>query len=422
MYERWVEAHPRDAEAAELLARTLSWAGRLDEAERLYQVLALGGSPAAERGLAQLAAWRGDLPQSERRWRAIVVKRPDDAEAWVGLAQVLRWTGRPREARTALKRALAADASNGDAAEQLKWVEAAIGPTVDPSVAFLEDTDGNCVTTTAGTFALAAPWEGELSLRLHNRAAAFGAGRASSLGGALAARRTAGRVALSASLGATRLGDESAATAARYVPTAAGAVSLGLGRRAGLGAGLAREPYDETTSLIRRGIVATTLGAVGSLGFGRHVDLAGEIEHAALTGGTPNTRLGGSASLNWRARHMLTLGASVRGFGYAADPIEGYFAPRRYVLAEATTRLAVGRELGWSATVDGGLGAQTVATRFGGSETQPASRGTFAFRYRPTPTLEFSATAMRANAAARSTATVKSYHTSGWSLRGRVSF
>jgi hypothetical protein len=169
-------------------------------------------------------------------------------------------------------------------------------------------------------------------------------------------------------------------------------------------------------------IVATTLGVGGSFGLPHHLALAGEIERASLSGGTPNTRVGGSASVAWQAPRVLTLGTAVRGFGYAADPVEGYFAPRHYILAEATSRLAVGRDLGWSATLDGGIGVQSVATGTAGSAAQPASRGAISLRYRPIPGLEFGASAMRANAAARATTTVKDYHASGWTVGGRVSF
>ena len=423
-YERWVAAHPNDVEVVELLARALSWAGRLDDAERVYKVLAALGSPEAERGLARIAAWRGDLAESERWWRAIVARRPADAEAWIGLAQVLRWTGRNREARVALKRALASDPANRDAAEQLRWVEAALAPHVDPSVATMRDNEGNHVTTLGAALAVAAPWDGELSLRVHRRDGTLGVSRASSVGAVASASRTAARVTLRGSLGAARLDDPSAApdVATRDLLTAGASVWATPSSRLRLGAVAAREPFDETVGIIRRGIVTTTLGAGAALDISRRLGLAAEVEQARLAGATPNTRTGGAASLRWRAPLALSLGSTVRAFGYASDPLEGYFAPRRYLLAEGSARLAVGRDLGWGLTVDGGIGAQSIDSYTAGSETQPAARGALSIRYRPTPGLEWDLSGHLATAASAATSTLTGYRASGWRLGGRMSF
>jgi tetratricopeptide (TPR) repeat protein len=423
-YERWLQAHPKDTEAMELLARTLSWAGRLDDAERLYTLLAIGGLPEAERALARLAAWRGDLPGSERRWRAIVARRPGDSEAWVGLAQVLRRRGRPREARDALARAVAADPANRDAAEQLRWLEAALPPHLDPFVASMNDTDGNRVTTMGATAALAAPWDGELSVRARRRAAAIGASRASSLDAAVAATRNIGRYAFRGSLGATRLDDATTAPGGptRDVLTAAAGVSAQVGGRMHVAGGIGRSAFDETAPLMRRGIVWTTFGAGASADVGSRLAFSGEIEHARLTGATPNSRTGGSGSLSWRAPAFLRLATTVRAFGYAADPREGYFAPRQYVLAEASAQLVIGRDLGWAATLDGGIGVQEIDARTLGSATQPAARGGLSILYRPVPGFEWGVSGTVANAASPATSSLTSYRATGVGVRARVSF
>ena len=423
-YERWVEEHPNDTEATELLALTLSWAGRHEYAQRLYELLAAAGSAPAERGLARMAARRGAFAESERRWRAIVARRPSDSEAWVGLADVLRWTGRSREARTALARAGRADPSNRDAAEQLKWVEAALAPHVDPSVASMNDTDGNRVMTMDATIALATPWAGELSLRGQRRAAAIGASRASSLSAAVVASRDIGQFSLRGSLGATRLDDASTAPGAmtRDVLTAAAAISAKLGGRTHVAAGVGRNAFDETAPLMRRGIVLTTFGAGSSVDVGRRLAVSGEFEHVRLGGATPNSRTGGLASLTWRAPALLSLSTTARAFGYATDPAEGYFAPRRYFLAETSARLAVGGELGWSVTLDGGIGVQEVDTRTLASATQPAARGGLSILYRPAPGLEWGVTGTITDAASPATSTLSSYRATGVSLKGRVSF
>lgn len=423
-YQRWVEAHPKDIEAVELFALALTWADRLDEAERLYKVLALAEVPGAERGLARLLARRGDLAGAERQWRAIVAKRPNDVEAWVGLGHVLRWRNRPREARTAFGRAVQLQPSNHEAREQLLWVEAALAPRIEPTFASLDDSDGNRLTTIGATAAVAPPWDGDVSLRGQRRATIAGGSRGSSLSATVAASRHIGQLTVRASAGTARLDDGTAGPGAltRDVLTGSATASARVTRRLHVGAGVGREPFDETAALIRRGIVTTTVGGGATIDGGRGLTFAGAFEHVELTGATPNSRRSGTASLTWRAPFVLSLGANARAFGYASDPSEGYFAPRSYVLGEATAQIAIGRQLGWSMTVDGGVGAQSIDLRAAGSETQLAGRGGLSLLYRPTPGLEWSVSTTSSNAASSATSGLSSYRTSGMSMRARVSF
>lgn len=143
-YDKWLTDNPRDVEAGLARARSLAWAGRLRESERAYTALGAGGENLeTQKGIAMVAAWRGDLSRSERLWRELSVVAPRDAEVWVGLAQVLRWSGRSEAARTALHRALVADPANPDAREQMRWVRAELGWTVEPGGHAIWDSDQN---------------------------------------------------------------------------------------------------------------------------------------------------------------------------------------------------------------------------------------------------------------------------------------
>ena len=143
-YDKWLAENPRDVEAGLARARSLAWSGRLKESERAYAALGTGGENLeSQKGIALVAAWRGDLSRSERLWRALTVKAPKDPEIWVGLAQVLRWTGRNEDARAALQRALLADPAHTDAREQMRWVRAELGPMTAPSGLAFWDSDGN---------------------------------------------------------------------------------------------------------------------------------------------------------------------------------------------------------------------------------------------------------------------------------------
>jgi hypothetical protein len=299
-----------------------------------------------------------------------------------------------------------------------------LAPHVDPTVASHEDTDGNRVTIIGAIAALAAPWDGELTAHAQRRAATAGALRGEVLSAAFTASRATGRYGFRGSLGAARFDDAGAVvgTTRRDVLTGSASASATVGSRLNVVVAAARRPFDETAAIIQRGIVTTTLGAGGSLALTQRVTAAAEIERSRLTGATSNTRTGGSGWIRWRAPHVLSLVTTMRTFGYASDPGEGYFAPRRYLLADVGAQLAVGRELGWAASVDGGWGAQTFDTYAAGSETQPAARGSIAITSRPRPGLEFSVTGNVSSAVSPATSTLTSYRASGWTFKSRISF
>ncbi len=112
-------------------------------------------------------------------------------------------------------------------------------------------------------------------------------------------------------------------------------------------------------------------------------------ERASLRGGSgPNERVAGFAALRWRARRDLSFAISGRGFGYDEQRRDGYFAPARYRLGEGSIRWNPGRDLGWTGSLELGIGGQQV--RFGSEPA--ATRGTqrvgFGLGYRPKPGVE----------------------------------
>jgi hypothetical protein len=173
---------------------------------------------------------------------------------------------------------------------------------------------------------------------------------------------------------------------------------------------------------MQRAIVSTAVGGGLSVDFGLGFGIAAEFEHAQLSGATPNSRVGGSGSLSWRAPAFLSLATTVRAFGYALDPGEGYFAPRQYLRAETNARIAVGRDLGWSATLDGGVGAQSIDVRVLEAPLLPLPHGGLSIHYRPTPRLDLSVSGTTSTAASAATSQLSDYRATAVSLRGRVNF
>ena len=81
--------------------------------------------------------------RSERLWRELAQEKPNDAEIWTGLAQVLRWRGQPFDARDALDRALALDPAHRDARSQRRWLDSELAPTLYGRVVGTGDSDEN---------------------------------------------------------------------------------------------------------------------------------------------------------------------------------------------------------------------------------------------------------------------------------------
>ena len=401
-YDQWLAGQPKDVEAELARARTLAWAGKLGPAEAAYQAIAARGERLeAEKGVAVVAAWRGDLGRSERLWRRITTRIPQDAEAWVGLAQVLRWSGRPRLARQALDRALAANPANSDAAEQRRWVRAELAPAIEPSVMGSWDSDQNR-SLLIGT--AARGWVGPV------QATAFASERWAEL--ALATgTSTSGRVslrlpvgsefALVGDVGAIRMRAESGALIkTQQLFTGSVAATGRLASWLSVGGNARRSGFDETALMMLSGVEVTSFGADAEIRVNGRVGLAGGGDIARLEGGSvPNRRRVGFASVRWRPSRTWAVTASGRALGYDESPRDGYFAPSRFRLGELGIRWSRGRDLGWNVAVDAGLGAQYVAFS-SASSTKGTQRIAASLGYRPAPGFEVAADYSFSNVAA----------------------
>jgi hypothetical protein len=288
----------------------------------------------------------------------------------------------------------------------------------------MEDTDGNRVWMAGGTAAVATPWAGELGVFARHRVATDATTRGWSSHASVIASQKLGPLSFRGSVGATRLADATTTPAGptRDVPTGAATLSVNLGGRARLVASGSRAAFDETASLMQRAILSTTVGGAMSINLGLGFGISTEFEQAQLSGATPNTRLGGSGSLSWRAPAFLSLATTVRAFGYTSDPGEGYFAPRQYFRAETNARIAVGGDRGLSVTLDGGVGAQSIDVRVLEAPLLPLPHGGLSIRYRPTPRLDLSVSGTTSTAASAATLQLSNYRATAASVRARVSF
>jgi tetratricopeptide (TPR) repeat protein len=428
-YDEWLLANPKDVEAGLSRARILAWAGRLPEAERAYVALGSDGEHLeADKGVALVAAWRGDLGRSERLWRKLTTKTPKDPEIWVGLAQVLRWSGRGEEARTALRNALAADPGHADAREQMRWVRADLGTSIEPGAFAGWDSDQNKSLTLTMTGSMRPIARTRFTVLGSYRDASLGAATGTSATGRASLRVHAGnRLTLTGDVGQTRTrAGEGAGAEQRTFTVGGGRATLRISPGFTLGGGIARSAFDETASLIASGITVTSWSGEAELRLPARLGLSAGGETAELVGGTvPNQREAGFAVLRWRARRTASIALSGRVFRYRESPRDGYFSPSQFVLGEISTRIGHGRDLGWAFEVEGGVGLQQVQFDDPGV-TRGAQRIRGSLAYRPSPGGEIVLDYGFSNVAATATGGVTGggsvYHAHALTLRTRLTW
>jgi tetratricopeptide (TPR) repeat protein len=403
IYKKWVASHPTDREAALEYARALSWNGDLGEAESLYTQLARTGDANAQKGLARVIAWRGDLDRSERAWHEVLDIRPNDAEALTGLAQTLRWQGRQSDAESALELALKANPSYGDARALMRWVQADLRQNVVVTGFGTNDSDDNRANNFLVDYVNPSRWNTSFGGRYTKREANFAAIDSRVDGGTLFASWQQAGWEVRADGGAYRHTSSLGASSAKAQTIGSGSLhaSARVGNALTIGASASRSPFDETALLIASGVVSSEYSAEAAIALPARFSIAGGGSYARLTRGTAdNSRAAYSSTLRWKYNRAWSVAIGGRTFGYDTTTTDGYFAPRRYTLAEVSTRGHIGGELGWNADGDVGLGRQSV-TLFGSpAAARLAERGAFSAGYRFDPSQELSLIGSYANVAA----------------------
>jgi Flp pilus assembly protein TadD len=423
IYKSWVTAHPTDREASLDYARALSWNGDLGQAEKMYADLARTGDANAQKGLARVIAWRGDLERSERAWQQVLDIRPNDAEALTGLAQTLRWQGRQSDAESALELALQTNPAYSDARALLPWVQADLRPSVVVTGFGSNDSDENRVNGLTVDYANPAWWNTTFGGRYTERRANFVEIDSKVEGADLfgAWQHSSWQIRLDG--GASRHSSSVGESAVKSQTLANGGVHAAgmLGRMLRVGFGASRSPFDETALLIANGVISSEYSGDAELALPARLSLAGGASYARLTGGTrDNNRSAFSSTLRWKYNRNWSLAVGGREFAYDTTSTDGYFAPRRYVLAEASTRGHIGGELGWNGNADVGLGRQSIDFFGPTSEARLAERAALSLGYRFDPRQEMTLSGSYANVAAAGQSGGSEYKAYSVSLRVRM--
>jgi tetratricopeptide (TPR) repeat protein len=428
MFRLYLRLAPGDDDGRIGLARTLAWGGRYDESVALCDSVLTANPRQRDAALlaAQARAWSGRLRTAINRYRNWLSGHPNDAEAWLALAQAWQWADRPEEARGALDHALAVDPNNARARSQLDWVNVARAPSLEPTISSSDDSDDNRSTTYMLRTSWRAPWQARVVTDASYRVADLGARSGTATSARVASSLTPfdGQWTVRGELGATRLAGSNAPGAPMVThtePLAAVRLSGRVARRVSLGAGVSRAAFDETAPLIQSGIATTSIDGDGDLTLTRRLTLGGGGGWTRLSGGSgPNSRASGSTTLRFTARPFVSVAIGMRGFSYEHAAFDGYFAPKRYLLAEASSRLRVGGEVGWGLESELGLGNQSI-TAFDDSHVgRFAQRANASVLYRPVPGVEWSLSGGFANVASPATISSADYRYYTVAIKGRV--
>ncbi|MEZ4414955.1 MAG: tetratricopeptide repeat protein [Gemmatimonadota bacterium] len=354
---------PDDVDATVGLAYVELRADRLAQA-RLLLERALLLDPThgdARKGLARLEGRSGRIAASERHWRTVLEQQPDDVEALVGRARVLRWQGDPWAAQPLLQRALALDPADNAAREEAGWNRATLGATVQGRITHEGDSDDNHVTTFSLGGALPVNARIRLGWQSYLRSTSFGIDRDRRA----AAYHLTSAVTLPSGwrlrggVGANETSVLGQAVAADFDVAVATPVATPLQ----LTVRLARSPRHYTSTLIERGVHADEAGLDAAWTSGVW-SLATTSSLARYRGTESNrqwtvgTRVRRTFGERWES------GVIARGFGFSEDLRDGYFDPSHFLLAEIP--VATSRTTGpWRGRLEGAVGAQASALQDG---------------------------------------------------------
>ncbi len=120
-----------DAEVDLLLAETLAWAKRFEEAEAKYESILAGTprSPRARMGLARVVLWQGRYREATARFGEILRGDPENVDALEGRANAAYWSGDYRAAARDFRFALAGDPTREAARRSLSAIAALAMPS-----------------------------------------------------------------------------------------------------------------------------------------------------------------------------------------------------------------------------------------------------------------------------------------------------
>lgn len=402
-----------------------SWRNRYSDALTLLRLYArlepadLDGRLA----LARTLAWADRIPEAERLLEQWLEQSPQDAEAWGLLGQFRRWRGAPRSAEVALRRALATDSTERNAQEQLRWVEADLHPVATSTAVLARDSERNDLwhLDVAGSARLLH--DVRVGAQVRSTRVSVDGVDPLVVPGVLATAQWQPDGApwmVAMELGGVQYPAAAAPSALQ------GRAGLRAATRSGrwrLGGGIGREPLDELRSMASRALMFTVGNADLSYALTSRTSFGLAASRGDVRGvGVDNSRTTALGALRFTPRRGISTALTHRVVRWDAPAFGVFFAPQTWTVTEAS--------LGWERPVDLGLllgadvavGAQSVAFLSDPATRSSAPRAAARFGYRARPGREILATLVYANVAGVGTISASDYRYGALTIAGRWTF
>ena len=364
-YDSLLATNPELDYARVARARTLSWAGKLPDAEKAYRdALALPMKDAsairdAQIGLAQVTSWRGDLTGASKRYTELLADDPTDPRALSGLASVRTWQGQPRAAVRLLERALKTDSTDAEMKASLATARIAAETHTDVEVDWSDDSDGDQNVWTLASQGLALSDALTATTTVGYLGASDAIRHANRKLAEFGVAGTGDGFRVNAGLGVRTLDPDTQGVPDRAVLTARVGASMQIGPIANVGISAARIPFDEIASVLARSIDLTSVDANADLTLWTH----GLVSLGAGTLGFSdgNRRTNFTIRASQRTPDRPWYGVFARSMGFAETLPGEYFSPGHFLLYEAQGGWDHDNPE-WTTSIGGGLGSQKVDT------------------------------------------------------------
>jgi hypothetical protein len=305
----------------------------------------------------------------------------------------------------------------------MRWVQADLRPSATITALGTNDSDHNRATTVLVDYSKPTWWNTTLGGRYTGRRANFSAIDSRVDGVDLFARWQPGTWQVRADAGFVNHSSTLIVSPVKPATVASGGLEVSghIGRALKVGIGASRAPFDETALLIANGVQSSEYSGEAELALPARLSLSGAASRARLTGGSrDNSRNAFSSTLRWAYNRQWSIAVGGRQFGYDTTSTDGYFAPRRYTLAEVSGRGRIGGQLGWNADADVGLGRQSIEFFGSSAGSRLAERAAVSAGYRFDPSREISLLGGYANVAAPGQTGGSEYRMYSFALRARV--